>query len=461
MQVVGTVVRPELLLVLAHHESVGIRAAVIKLLQCALQRSAQEEAKFVKNFGLILLANQMQPYRSAPLVVESCLSLCTGLDVSLERLGDDPLAVWPEKPTAFQLQSMVLLLTLLPNSAVDPALFNHLASLVRKLCSRSDAVLRLLVELGLVECLAKTIVALAHTSRRDAVRDVLTDRQDEIMMDGVHRILVLVAARFLTASGTAQWIVFQDAVLLLHYVERTETLLCGPRSRCVRSLHEAGCVLLNRAVDMVQDRLLFNRRPSDERGPASGSPTAPSATATANLTDKLVWNALPPTLNRKLNLDKAASKSELMERLRALMVQSVDHVMLNVGRDKSDIEMNFAKGLLANLVRALSSILERPKCGVHNATATTTTTAAAAAAAAPASAADWSGYYPPDSGDAARTVFWTCRDTLKWQLNRLTLFMANPVQEPQLVCFLVRTLHEDPCHEDIIRVIPSHETDFR
>ena len=134
-QVVGTVIRPEMLIVMAHHSRSSIRAAVIKLLHSVLLRSSDEEQKFIRNYGLILLANQLQPYRASTDVVEACISLCVGIDVQLEQLVD-PSTIWPDKPSPFQLQSMILLLALLPNSACDPALFHHLVSVLeqKKLC---------------------------------------------------------------------------------------------------------------------------------------------------------------------------------------------------------------------------------------------------------------------------------------------------------------------------------------
>jgi len=57
--------------------------------------------------------------------------------------------------------------------------------------------------------------------------------------------------------------------------------------------------------------------------------------------------------------------------------------------------------------------------------------------------------------DALRGLFWNCRDAAKTQLSRLLHFMASPVQDPSLLHFVVRTLHEDPCHQEILRLIPS------
>ncbi len=270
------VLKPQLLLVMAHHNVASIRAAVVKLLHWLLLRSREEQQRFIKHHGVVLLANQLQPYRATPAVVEACLGLCVGNDVQLEQLTD-PLAVWPEKPTPFQLQSLLLLLTLLPNATADAALFNQLVSLVRTLVRKSNAMLRFLLELGLVETLARTVVALAHTSR--SVKDILEQRQDDVLMDGVHRLLVLVTRRSLAAAGAALATLFHDAVLLFAYVHRVEMALCGPRSRCVRLLREASCVLLKNAVDVLQE--LAVKRSVD---------APPQATPFHNyLTDKVRW----------------------------------------------------------------------------------------------------------------------------------------------------------------------------
>lgn len=154
--VVGGVFRPEMAVVLARHQRDRMRAAAIRLLQALLARSEEEEQKFIRQSGMILLSNQLQPYVATNAVVEACLSLCVGVDVMLEQVTD-PFTIWPEDPTPLQLQSTVLLLSLLPNAALDPALFHQLATLIRILAT-SVPVLKFLLDFGLVETLAKCIV---------------------------------------------------------------------------------------------------------------------------------------------------------------------------------------------------------------------------------------------------------------------------------------------------------------
>ena len=143
---------------------------------------------------------QLQPYRSTPAVAESCLIFCVGVDVILEQILLDPFSIWPENPTTLQLQSMILILGLLPNSALDPALFHQLATLIRTLVTKSSGIMKFLLDFGLVEILGRSIVALAHASH-SVDNDVLQQREDEILIDAVHRILFLIATRTVYASG--------------------------------------------------------------------------------------------------------------------------------------------------------------------------------------------------------------------------------------------------------------------
>ena len=196
--VVGSILRPEVLLVMIHHKRERMRAAVVKLLHATLMRSEEEQLVFLKNGGLIQLSNQLQSYVSTPLLAESCLIFCVGVDVVLEQMLD-PFSTWPDNPTTFQLQSMVLLLGLLPNSALDPALFHQLATLIRTLITRSNAILKFLLDFGLMEVLGKSVVALAHAAH--CPTDVLEQREDEILMEAVHKILILIASRTVSASG--------------------------------------------------------------------------------------------------------------------------------------------------------------------------------------------------------------------------------------------------------------------
>ena len=397
----------------------------------------------------------------------------------------DPFVMWPENPSPFQLQATVLLLSLLPNAALDPALFHQLATLIRTLASGSNAILKFMLDFGLVEVMAKAIVALAHATKHSP-DDVLEQREDEILMEAVHRILVLITTRTVSAAGTilfnynvipnfcllkhfvvlcqlgaGPWSVFQDMVQLFHYMERIEGGLCGWKSRCVRMLHEGGCVILKQAFQTVQHRAEFQtsgfnqfvtapipflrNHHQHQRQLFSGQP---GSCHFQHVTDKVLGNVLPASLNRRLKLEKLAGQSEVLERFRYLLAKSVDHVKLNVELNMSSIEMAFGQDLLLALVRGLSSTLERPKPS-H------------ARNWSPEVSADWSQYHPPDSQDLLRLLFWNCRQTLKTQLNRLLLFLSSPIQqEPTFLYFVIRTLHDDPHHEELFKLIPANENDF-
>ena len=198
-QVANGIIRPDTLVVLARHKRDKMRAGAIRLLQAILSRSEEEEQNFIKQSGLLLLANQLQPYPATAPVVEACVGLCVGVDVILEQVLD-PFAIWPENPTPLQLQSTILLLSLLPNAALDPALFHQLATLIRTLATRSNHILKFLLDFGLVETMGKSIVALAHATKNHP-GDILEQREDEILLEAIHRILILIATRTVSASG--------------------------------------------------------------------------------------------------------------------------------------------------------------------------------------------------------------------------------------------------------------------
>lgn len=192
------VIKPDSLIVMARNKVDKMRAMVVRLLNALLERSEDEQAAFVKNSGVVLLANQLEPYAATPCVVEACLGLCTGMDVILEQVVD-PFSIWPENPSPLQLQSTILLMSLMPNAALDPALFHQLATLVRTLATRSIQILRVLLDFGLVEVIAKSIVALGHAAQQ--TNDVLEQREDEILFEAVQRLLLLVTHRLMSAAG--------------------------------------------------------------------------------------------------------------------------------------------------------------------------------------------------------------------------------------------------------------------
>ncbi len=154
--VVGKLIRPDVVVVMAHHNRDRMRAAAVRLLQALLSRSDEEEVAFIRQNGMLLLTNQLQPYAATQPVVEACLGLCVSVDVVLEQVTD-PFSIWPADPTPFQLQSTILLLGLLPNAALDPALFHQLATLIRVLIS-SNSILKFLLDFGLVESLLKSVI---------------------------------------------------------------------------------------------------------------------------------------------------------------------------------------------------------------------------------------------------------------------------------------------------------------
>ena len=54
--------------------------------------------------------------------------------------------------------------------------------------------------LGLVETMGKSIVALTHPIKNHP-GDILEQREDEILLEAIHRILILIATRTVSASG--------------------------------------------------------------------------------------------------------------------------------------------------------------------------------------------------------------------------------------------------------------------
>lgn len=240
-------------------------------------------------------------------------------------------------------------------------------------------------------------------------------------------------------AGTGQWSVFQDMIDLLHYMERAEWSLCGAKSRCVYMLRETCCVQLRHALDILQDNLCRVVPSNHQRGELVRHGWLRRLD---NLTDKLINSSLPASLNRKLSFDKQVGRAEVVDRFRMAIIRAVDHVCFNAEKHKSNLEVNYSKGLLMMLLNGLSSILQKPRCGQGLRDWTI----------------DWSQYHSPDSADALRSMFWTCKETLQTQLVRLLLFLSNPVQDSSVLYHVVRTLHDDPSHEQIFKVLPANDS---
>lgn len=233
-------------------------------------------------------------------------------------------------------------------------------------------------------------------------------------------------------------------IQLFHYMERVESGRCGFKARCVRMLHESCCVVLKQAIQTIQHRVEFHQLSRHQHQLFAFQP---GTSHFQHVSDKILNTVLPVSLNRKMKLEKPPSHSEILERFRFLLTKAVDHITLNVELNTSSVEMAFSQDLLVTLVRGVSSILERPKSNGFRYLSSEALT-------------DWSHYYAPDSSDPVRTLFWNSRQTLKTQLNRLVLFLSSPVQDPIMLHFVIKTLHDDPHHEELFKLIPPDETDF-
>ena len=326
-------------------------------------------------------------------------------------------------------------------------MFHQLATLIRTLATRSNQILKFLLDFGLVETLGKSVVALAHAAQT-CPGDILEQREDEILLEAVHRILILVAARTVAASGNVPWTVFQEMILLFHFMERVESGRCGCQARCVRMLHESCCVILKQAIQTIQHRLEFNqiqgRNHHHHAQHQHLFAFQPGTSHFQQVTDKILQSVLPVSINRKMKLDKFIGPSEILERFRFLLAKAVDHISVNVELNPSGIETAFSQDLLATLVRGVSSILERPKSNgfrYHSTSADGTWLT------------DWSHYYPPDSSDLMRTLYWNSRQAMTSQLNRLVVFLSSPLQDAATLHFVVKTLHDDPHHEDLFKLM--------
>ena len=75
-----------------------------------------------------------------------------------------------------------------------------MATLIRTLTTNSNDILTILLDFGLVETMGKSIVALTHPIKNHP-GDILEQREDEILLEALHRILIIIATRTISASG--------------------------------------------------------------------------------------------------------------------------------------------------------------------------------------------------------------------------------------------------------------------
>ncbi|XP_038073792.1 lysosomal-trafficking regulator-like isoform X2 [Patiria miniata] len=195
-KVLGIVIKPETLIVLAHHDSPLIRTRVIQLLDMFFHRAnlAQIET-FLKRRSFHLLANQLHQYPATRELMEACLTITVGKPVNMNQ-GVELMLL--QESDRFQHMSSVLLMSLLENSVHDFNLCHDGICIANQLFEGVESVANVMLANGLVETLCNVLSAICSMAsvldnqRNSASTDAnlrSSDNQEEDTMSEKSRTL--------------------------------------------------------------------------------------------------------------------------------------------------------------------------------------------------------------------------------------------------------------------------------
>ncbi|XP_022110934.1 lysosomal-trafficking regulator-like [Acanthaster planci] len=164
-KVLGIVIKPETLIVLAHHDSPLIRTRVIQLLDVFFHRASSAQIEtFLKRKSFHLLANQLHQYPATRELMEACLTITVGKPVDLEQ-GVELMLL--QEADRFQHVSSVLLMSLLENAVHDFSLCHNGICIANQLFEGVESIAHVMLVNGLVETLCNVLSAVC--SRASAV----------------------------------------------------------------------------------------------------------------------------------------------------------------------------------------------------------------------------------------------------------------------------------------------------
>ncbi|XP_078592182.1 lysosomal-trafficking regulator-like isoform X1 [Branchiostoma floridae x Branchiostoma japonicum] len=210
-QVMGNILKPETLVVLAHHHSSSIRTAIIKLLGIYFQRAKEEQFNaFMKVRGFFLLANQLHQHCATRELVEACLSVIVGKPVGLDEDIDVGCV---QHMTGLQQHTVVPLLALLENCIHDTAVCHNTLCVLIQLFESSEVMAAIMMENGLVWALCNVISAINSPQISLAPEDQL------LLVGDVQHFLACVVVRACSMTGVQNFQVLEDMVTLLGRVE--------------------------------------------------------------------------------------------------------------------------------------------------------------------------------------------------------------------------------------------------
>ncbi|KAI5717188.1 hypothetical protein M8J77_001555 [Diaphorina citri] len=260
--VFNKIITLDILLILANHRDVKIRISLMKLIYSYLQRSSEDDlAEFMyRNKGFYLLSNQISLYPPSMDLANACvmfLTDCHWLPIQEQLNYIEQINLSPK-----QMSAVPLILSLL-NISINKfhlclQLLRFIEKLVKKMTSHN--LNKVVNDYGLVQCLLKVLIKIAHEMRGDlgdSLQETAVITEYDVLLDTIDSILINVVTRIITSdsnvSNNTQ--MFNNIILYMTYVENIEVSTCGPGSKCYTTLKNIHRTLLEYTLDVIQDTI--------------------------------------------------------------------------------------------------------------------------------------------------------------------------------------------------------------
>ncbi|XP_026683887.1 uncharacterized protein LOC113469984 [Diaphorina citri] len=205
-QGINKIITLDILLILANHRDVKIRISLMKLIYSYLQRSSEDDlAEFMyRNKGFYLLSNQISLYPPSMDLANACvmfLTDCHWLPIQEQLNYIEQINLSPK-----QMSAVPLILSLL-NISINKfhlclQLLRFIEKLVKKMTSHN--LNKVVNDYGLVQCLLKVLIKIAHEMRGDlgdSLQETAVITEYDVLLDTIDSILINVVTRIITSDS--------------------------------------------------------------------------------------------------------------------------------------------------------------------------------------------------------------------------------------------------------------------
>ncbi|KAK2707627.1 hypothetical protein QYM36_015363, partial [Artemia franciscana] len=339
--------------------------------------------------------------------------------------AQDVATLLPQELALYQISALPLALSCLKASVEDTALFHNLIGIIKDIMIKVPMILTALIDFGLVECAVTCLHSVSYLAPNET--DVVGQREEEILIDDLARLLSTVAVRLVSMTGINSFQVLQDILHQLNYSEQGDRQKLGLPGLFV--YRRAQCWVLKESIATLQSLLSetqYSRRPSpvyemllsQETMSRDSRKNQPTSYLSLFLNTPL--HAHYKQFSRRLSLEREVSRSEATDRVKWLIIRSVDYIICSeVGENGymfSDSEKSFVRYISSLLITSMDVGLGKGRSD------------------------NWS------------SMMRSQRDMLRVQFGRLLGFLLSPLQEKEIRSFIIEELAGRKTYEEILRL---------